>query len=232
MWQDNRSTEPELLDLGNAHYSQNEYTSCLRYLQKINVLLGGFRATKRALNSLDRPPDSILEIGCGGGYLCQRMHRWFPNASILGVDISDAAIAHAKSHLPDSDRKRVIFEEQESKKLKYPDNSFDVVTTMLVCHHMTDDELIFFLQESYRICKKAVVINDLQRHLLAYLSFSCIAPILFPNRLIWHDGRLSIRRSFRQEDWVLLLEKAGFAKDQYALKWNPAFRWTLTIRKL
>jgi 2-polyprenyl-3-methyl-5-hydroxy-6-metoxy-1,4-benzoquinol methylase len=75
---------------------------------------------------------------------------------------------------------------QKEKTLSYPDNSFDVVTTMLVCHHMTDEEIVQFLKDSYRICKKAVIINDLQRHLLAYVSFSLIAPIIF--RLAHSNG--------------------------------------------
>jgi len=157
------------------------------------------------------------------------LHHWFPEATVLGIDISQAAIDHAKKHLPEDFKKKVAFHIQDDKTLAYPDNSFDVVTTMLVCHHMTEGELLFFLRESYRVSSQVVIINDLHRHILAYISFSLIAPFVFPNRLIWHDGRLSVRRSFRKRDWLLLLEKAGFQKHQYTLKWNRAFRWTLTV---
>ena len=231
MWQNERSTKKEILDLGNVHYNETEYNSCLKYLERVNCLLGGFRATRQALHTLQQKPSSILEIGCGGGYLCQRLHRWFPKAKVLGVDISQAAIDHAKKHLPVDLKQKVAFRIQDDKSIEFPDNSFDVVTTMLVCHHMTDDELVTFLKESFRVSSQALIINDLHRHILAYISFSLIVPFAFPNRLIWHDGRLSVRRSFRKQDWITLLEKAGFQKDQYTLKWNPAFRWTLTIRK-
>lgn len=224
MWQDKRSYEKEIMDVGP--YTREEYDDCLKKLALINTLLGGFRAVKMALKQIN--PTSILEVGCGGGYLAQHMHRWFKEASVLGIDIEEKAVAHA---LKQSFSKNVTFQRQEDTSLKFPANSFDTVTTMLVCHHMTDEELIHFLQESYRIASRAVVINDLQRHFLAYASFTLIGK-LFGNRLIWNDGRISIKRAFRKNDWTALLEKAGFKKEQYTLKWDFAFRWTLTLRKL
>ncbi len=229
MWQNERSLELEMLDLGPSHYSLEEYNACLKLLSRINCILGGFKATLKEFKALNHPIASILEIGCGGGYLCKKLERVFPNAEIKGIDLSSEAIIHAEKLLPSS---RISFEVQKEKTLSFPDDSFDVVTTMLVCHHMKDEEVVKFLKDTYRICKKAVIINDLQRHLLAYVSFSLIAPILFPSRLIWNDGRLSIRRAFRKRDWITLLEKAGFHQGQWSLKWNWAFRWTLTLSKM
>ena len=231
MWQNKRSDTQEILDLGPQYYSQNEYGRCLSLLNRINWILGGFKATQRALKGLSKTPDSVLEVGCGGGYLCRRLHHWLPKSKIVGIDISQQAIDHAKKYLPQQYRGKISFQAQKSKTLDYPDNHFDIVTTMLVCHHMTDDEMVAFLKESYRVCSQAVIMNDLHRHILAYLSFSLVTPILFPSRLIWNDGRLSVRRSFRKNDWFTLLEKAGFKKNQFTLKWHWAFRWTLTITK-
>jgi 2-polyprenyl-3-methyl-5-hydroxy-6-metoxy-1,4-benzoquinol methylase len=229
MWQPKRSYQPEILDLGS--YTPDEYDSCLKLLCRVNRLLGGFKATKRAFHALKSAPTSILEVGCGGGYLCQQLHRLFPQASIKGIDLSSAAISHADKELPIGLRDKVSFSLQDSKNLDFKQGSFDVVTTMLVCHHMTDEELVQFLQEAYHISSKAVVINDLQRHFLAYWSFSLIAPFLFRNRLIWNDGRISVRRAFRKSDWKRLMERAGFHESQWKLTWNWAFRWTLTLRK-
>lgn len=229
MWQPVRSNELEILDLGREYYSPEEYDECLSLLYKVNRLLGGFKATERAFKSLPFRPRSILEVGCGGGYLCHVLHQAFPGADITGIDLSTAAIAHAKLHCGFP---KITFSVQKEKKLECAEGSFDVVTTMLVCHHMTDDELVQFLKEAYRACSQAVIINDLQRHFLAYASFSLIAPIAFPNRLIWNDGRLSVRRGFRKADWSRILKQAGFSESQWTLTWNWAFRWTLTLRKM
>ncbi|MEI8366384.1 MAG: methyltransferase domain-containing protein [Parachlamydiaceae bacterium] len=230
MWQNKRSTDLEILDLGPDHYTMTEYSECLTLLGRINQWLGGFAATQRAFKRLKNMPKSILEVGCGGGYLCKKIAHWLPHATITGIDINSTAVKEAQK-LFNVQKDKVSIETQDGKTLKYMDNQFDVVTTMLVCHHMNDQELVNFLKESYRICSSAVIINDLQRHFLAYASFSMIASFAFPNRLIWHDGRLSIKRGFHKQDWINILKMAGFHNGQYELRWNWAFRWTLTIKK-
>lgn len=230
MWQKERSQELEILDLDSSHYTQDEYKHCLKLLGRINQWLGGFQATKKAFTHLKKNPESILEVGCGGGYLCQLMSQWFPQAQITGIDINPAAVEETRKF--NFSNKNVNSEQQQNKTLAYTTNQFDVVTTMLVCHHMNDQELVEFFRECYRICRCAVIINDLHRHIIAYTGFFLIAPIFFPSRLIWNDGCLSIRRAFHKNEWVKILTKAGFSEDQYELRWNWAFRWTLTIKKI
>lgn len=227
MWQNKRSYEQEILDLGPSHYTKKEYHHCLKMLARINRLLGGFRASKKAFQKLSPPPKTILDVGCGGGDHCQRLHNWFPEANVLGIDIAAEAIDYAKRFSTD----RLTFAVQKEKSLPYETGSFDVVTAMLVCHHMTDEEFISFIKECYRISNRAVILNDLQRHSLAYLSFSALVPFIFRNRLIWNDGRLSIKRAFRKYDWIRLMETAGFKRDQYELKWHWAFRWSVILHK-
>lgn len=231
MWQNNRSNEPEIMDLGPDHYTVDEYDSCLKLLSRVNYLLGGYRAIKKAFVDAGIHPRSVLDVGCGGGYLCHQLHRWFPDAQIMGIDISPQAVQHAHQHLPQALSHAVSFHHQPSKALDFAENSIDVITTTLVCHHMTDDELIQFLKESFQAASVAVIINDLQRHCLSYIGFALISPIAFPHRLIQQDGLLSIKRSFRRADWERLLKKAGIEKNQYRLKWRWPFRWTLTIFK-
>ena len=117
----------------------------------------------------------------------------------------------------------------ETPSLAYPSKSLDVVTATLVCHHLTDKELPLFIKDACRIAKDGVIINDLHRHPLAGAGFAALAPILFRNRLIQHDGLLSIRRSFKQHDWLLYLKQAGIKPDDYLLSRHWAFRWILSI---
>lgn len=232
MWQPERSQALEIMDLGNQYYSPQEYESCLKYLGKVNRLLGGFKATERAFKALNISPQTVLEVGCGGGYLCVYLQRLFPQSEFLGIDLSQEAISHAYRHLPKPAEKRIKFAVQKNKCLEFEEDAFDVVTTILVCHHMTEEELVQFLKDAYRISSKAVIINDIHRHWLAYIGFSLLAPFAFPNRLIWHDGRTSVKRAFRREDWVKALKQAGFEESQWTLTWNWLFRWTLTLRKI
>lgn len=226
-----RSLQPELIDLGPSHYTEEEYSDCLNKLGRIGRYLGGDRATFQAFNTLESPPESILDVGCGGGTFTLRLAKRYPNTTIVGIDISPAAIAFATEALAQATPPlpNVSFLVPETPELNFPDHSFDVVTATLVCHHLSDDTLISFLKKACRTAKKRVIINDLHRHPLALIAFGAIALILFRNRLIWHDGLLSIRRAFTRDDWWKYLDAAGIARNCCTVTWHWAFRWIVNI---
>jgi 2-polyprenyl-3-methyl-5-hydroxy-6-metoxy-1,4-benzoquinol methylase len=223
-----RSYEPELLDLGPSYYTKEEYEDCLNQLDRIGRYLGGNKATLEALHKLPKP-HSILDVGCGGGHFTLELAKQFPKAQVVGIDISNEAIAFARKTLQNANVGNVLFEVPSSNQLSYSPNSFDIVTSTLVCHHLKDDQLIEFLRKSYQIATKAIIINDLHRHWLAYLSFKLIAKPLFPNRLIFHDGLLSIQRAFKKQDWIYYLNAAEIPMEYCSMTWHWAFRWILRI---
>ncbi len=226
----NRSTKLEKIDLGPSHYTSKQYQNCLYQLDRVGRFLGGDRASFWAFKQLKTSPKSILDVGCGGGLFTQRLAKSYPQATVTGIDLSHEAIDFAKRHLPsDKAPSRVHFLVPDSTHLNYPTHSFDVVTTTLMCHHLKDSELITFLKQAIRVAKHAVIINDLHRHSLAWLGFAAIMPFLFPNRLVWHDGLLSIRRSFTCIDWISLLNEADIPLNRCSITWHWAFRWTVTI---
>ena len=167
----------------------------------------------------EKSPESILDVGCGGGDFAAFLAQKFPHVKIIGMDIDAGAIRYAQNKwkVPN-----LSFVHGYADDL--PDTSFDIVTSTLVCHHLNDDELIAFTQNAHRIAKKMTLFNDLHRHRLAYLLFAAISPLLFPSRLIWHDGLLSIKRSFRKEDWERLLPSAKITR-------HWPFRWIVRIDK-
>ncbi|HEV8051573.1 MAG TPA: methyltransferase domain-containing protein [Parachlamydiaceae bacterium] len=223
----NRSYEHELLDLGPAYYSQEEYDHCLVQLARIGRYLGGNSAT---LDTLNKFPGitSIIDIGCGGGQFAIQLGQEFPDAAIMGIDISSQAIEFSKTRLSETNVKNVQFKHSTDLRT-IGSNSFDIVTSTLVCHHLNDEQLIDFLKQSYRISKQAVVINDLHRHWLAYYGFALIATLFFPNRLIYHDGLLSIKRAFSKQEWMDYLKAADIPWEKCSLTWHWAFRWILRI---
>lgn len=222
---------PEWLDLGPAHYTDEEYQDCLIQLDRIGRFLGGYRATFWAFDKLPKIPASILDVGCGGGQLAMRLAERYPQAFIKGIDLSQPAINFAKKALlKQAPQSRAIeFTVPSTSRLTEPLKSFDVVTTSLVCHHLSDDEIVDFLKRSISIAKEAVIINDLHRHILAGSAFSAIAPLCFPNRLILHDGPLSIKRAFKRTDWLEYLHAARIPAQAWSLSWHWAFRWILIL---
>jgi 2-polyprenyl-3-methyl-5-hydroxy-6-metoxy-1,4-benzoquinol methylase len=227
----NRIHTPEWLDLGPTYYTEEEYNDCLMQLNRIGRFLGGDRATLWALKSLQKPPTSILDVGCGGGQMAILAAKSYPQAYVKGIDLYEPAIAFSKKMLKEQnpEMQTIEFCVPPTTKLSEPPKSFDVVMTNLVCHHFSDDDIVDFIKRSVSIAKEAVIINDLHRHSFATCSFSVIAPLFFPNRLIQHDGPLSIKRAFKRADWMEYLQAAGIPQHAWSLTWHWAFRWVLII---
>jgi 2-polyprenyl-3-methyl-5-hydroxy-6-metoxy-1,4-benzoquinol methylase len=226
-----RLNEPEWIDLGPPYYTPKQYNDCLYQLDKIGRFLGGDRATFWALKQLKEPFQSILDVGCGGGLFAIRLGKRYPEARITGTDLSSEAILFAGKALQEvkPPLENVSFTLSPSAELNYPPASFDIVTSTLVCHHLDDESLVKMIKRSVQIAKQAVILNDLHRHPLALAGFAALVPFLFPNRLVWHDGLLSIRKSFTRTDWEGLLKKAEIPPHRYSITWHWPFRWIVKI---
>lgn len=223
-----RSSEKEWIDLGSDHYTPSEYKECLLQLDRIGRLLGGDRATFWGFDQLKQSPQSILDVGCGGGLFAIKLAKRYPKASVLGIDISAEAIQFAlQQHAPSN----VSFKVPKQPRLLMPADSFDVVTTTLVCHHLSDTEIISFLQDAFLVAKQALIINDLHRNFLAYLAYHLAIPLLRLNRLVAHDGLISIDRGFTRQEWIHYLTAAGIPLENCQISWHWAFRWVVVIHK-
>ncbi len=221
-----RSFEKELLDLGPPHYTDKEYEACLDQLGRVGTFLGAQEATFKAFHPFK--PQTILDVGCGGGYFAFELAKKFPQAKVVGVDISANAITHAQKRL---EKQSFVLKNISFKEGSFLKEPFDVVTATLVCHHLNDEEMVEFIKTAYQTAKKGVIINDLHRHPLAYMAFGLIAYPLFQNRLIFHDGLLSIKRSFKKEELFQYLKAAGIPLERCSIKWHFPFRWVISIDK-
>lgn len=66
----------------------------------------------------------ILEVGCGTGYNLKRLAKCFPQANILGVDISQSMLDKASNKLKSQKNIQLSSEAYGSKERK---NSFDLI---------------------------------------------------------------------------------------------------------
>ena len=230
MHQPERSSKKEFIDSIPPNYTYDEYNVCIDQLGLIGKWLGGDIATLYALRELNFYPKSILDVGCGGGHLTRKIALAYKNTDVEGIEINPWAIDYALNRLHSQNIPNLRFNHRRNKTLSEPENSVDIVLCSLVCHHMTDDEIVTFLKQAASSAQSAIVINDLHRHRFASILFAIIAPVFFRNRLIVHDGLLSIKRSFIYRDWEFYLSQAGFSPEQWTIYWRWAFRWIITIR--
>lgn len=225
-----RSNKKEWMDLGPSYYSSNEYQQCLYLLDRIGRYLGGDNATFWAFDQLKNYPQTILDVGCGGGLFTLRLAHRYPKTEIMGLDISNEAIAFANAQLGANPLSNIKFIVPNSKQLNFPANSIDIITATLVCHHLSDNELIQFLKDAYNISKEAIILNDLHRNPLATMGYALITPLL-RNRMVIHDGFISIQRGFTRFEWESLLKAADIPLQQCTIAWHWAFRWIILINK-
>lgn len=67
----------------------------------------------------------ILEIGCGTGQNIELMEYYFPDAQILGIDLSDEMLTKAREKTQDSDT--VDFQKKEYGQGEFYEESFDLI---------------------------------------------------------------------------------------------------------
>jgi ubiquinone/menaquinone biosynthesis C-methylase UbiE len=78
-----------------------------------------------ALDKLDAPPRRALDLGTGTGAVARLVADRYPEAEVVGADISAQMIEEAR-RLTDSSR--VTYQVADAQKLPFADGSFDLIT--------------------------------------------------------------------------------------------------------
>ncbi|ARB91254.1 methyltransferase [Legionella longbeachae] len=227
-----RSKEKELIDLGQDYYTPQEYIHSLKQLFKINKLMGIFKHTVHVLKQFS-PNAVLVDVGCGGGLFLINLYKYYPGMHLLGLDVSKEAIQLAQDELnnwlPSDETHFIEFQIQQQPELDLSLNSVDIIVLNLVCHHLDDNELVQFLYKANKAVRHAIIINDLQRSFIAYWFYKIISPIFFKNRLITHDGLISIQKGFTRKELKTIVKQAKI--HNYRIKWHFPFWWSILILK-
>jgi SAM-dependent methyltransferase len=85
-------------------------------------------AFERALEAVSPPPGRVLDLGTGTGAAALVLARRFPQAEVVGVDLSEAMLAEARRKVPPEAAGRVRFERADASALQFADGSFDLVS--------------------------------------------------------------------------------------------------------
>ena len=98
------------------------------------------------------PKGTIVDIGCGPGYLINDITKSLPHLHIIGVDISEEMLEAARNHSSSLDlNKQIKYRQGDVRELPFKDNTIDFVVSTLSLHHWSNPDEA--LQEIYRILK-------------------------------------------------------------------------------
>ena len=94
----------------------------------------------------------------------------------------------------------------EALQLPFHDNALDVVSCSLLAHHFSPGRMQQFAGEMLRVCRQAVIINDLIRSRL-HLALVYAGLPLFRSRLTWHDAPASVKQAYTTDEIRCLLSE-------------------------
>ena len=87
-----------------------------------------FEPLEQALAAIPSPPSRVLDLGTGTGLAALVLARRFPEAEVVGVDVSERMIEVARRNTPPELAERVRFDPADAARLPYEDGSFQLVS--------------------------------------------------------------------------------------------------------
>jgi hypothetical protein len=79
---------------------------------------------------------------------------------------------------------------------------------VLFVHHLSPDELVQFAREALRVCRVAMIINDIVRSPI-HLALVYAGTPLYRSRLTRHDAPASVRQAYTPDEIRDLVQQAG-----------------------
>lgn len=222
-----RSYKKELLDQPGIPF--DAVADNMRELNFINKWLGGHSISIAGFKKLlgKKKEISVCEIGCGGGDNLSKIYNFCKKRNIklqlTGIDINRQCIAFARKNMEGQNATFII---SDYREINFREQRPDIIFSSLFCHHFTDEELVEMLHWMKQNSALGFIINDLQRHPLAYNFIKGATRLFSKSYLVKNDAPLSVLRGFKKKEWQKIFKKAGI--DNYSIEWKWAFRFLIT----
>jgi SAM-dependent methyltransferase len=152
---------------------------------------------KRFRDYYQLPKDaSVLDVGCGKGFMLHDFKELMPDLTVAGIDISKYAIEHAMETV------KPFLCVGNAKELPYDDNSFDLVISINTVHNLPLEECKQSLREIQRVTRKH-----------AFITVDAWRTEEEKERM--HKWNLTALTYMHVDDWKKLFEEVGYEGDYY-----------------
>jgi ubiquinone/menaquinone biosynthesis C-methylase UbiE len=201
----------ELLDTDSG--TPAEITGSLSDLRWFNQRFGGISTAesmiRRVAAQFGVSSLSLLEVAAGSGYVPGTARQHLKQDGLrLEITLLDRAPSHLGSTNSNGGNRAVV---GDALALPFPDSSFDLVSSTLFAHHFTPSQIVQFVNEGLRVCRAAVLINDLVRQPL-HLALAYLGSPLYRSRITRHDAPASVRQAYTEEEMRALLVQTAAAQ--------------------
>jgi SAM-dependent methyltransferase len=227
------SRRAELVEMMDQPCSYEQLRGCLHDIARVNRLTFAYRPTISWMEKLvaahpSSEPLRVVDVGCGDGDMLRRIHAWAAKrgvpVALTGIDVNPDAIRAAREATRPAQRIDQQIEWIVGDALcNAAMGDIDVVICSLLTHHLTDPQIVQFLQWTERTTRRGWFVNDLHRKAVPYHLFRLCARFTNWHPFVKNDGAVSIRRSFVVEDWKRLCAAAGLDAKAVSIKeYRPA----------
>ena len=134
---------------------------------------------------------SVLDVGCGKGFLLYEMKQILPNLNIAGFDISEHGLSQSREEIRDK-----LFCHKAQDSYSYENDSFDLVISLGCLHNLRVFELENALKEIERVGKRGYVMVESYRSEQEQFNLQCWA--------------LTCESFFDVEEWIWLYDRFGY----------------------
>lgn len=221
-----RTPSLELLD--DDRGTLREIDRSLDDLWRINRWLGGVSSSLRLLEDYfsrtGRRRARVLDVGSGDSRLAARLQRELLRRNLRAeFFVLDRRLSHLARGRPAACGLVPVV--ADARALPFRAESFEVVMCSLFFHHFSGEEARELLRRLAEAASEAVLVNDLERHLLPYLFIRCALPFA-RSPLTRHDGPASVRQAYTRDELAALAADAGF--HEFEVRRLVPFRLGLT----
>ena len=139
---------------------------------------------------------SILDVGCGKGFMLYDISELIPGIKIKGIDISEYAIENAMEEM------KPHVQVANALDLPFEDNSFDVVISINTIHNLARDECGMALKEIQRVSKEGSFVT-----IDAYNNLE--------EKELMEAWNLTAKTMMHVDEWKLFFKEVSYDGDYY-----------------
>ena len=168
---------PDYYENQNFHSIQDGYLSveaALSYdfISQYLLLPNETVIRQELINTVQEQPQRILDLGCGTGSTTLMLQQAFPQAEVVGLDLSPYMLVVADNKAQQAEL-NIQFLQGSAERTEFSDRSFDLITASLLFHEIPSLIATTILQESYRLLKTGgeIAILDGNQPLLRYTGW-------------------------------------------------------------
>ena len=137
---------------------------------------------------------SVLDVGCGKGFLLYELKLLLPGLKAAGFDKSEHGLVNAKEEV-----NYCLFNQQAQDPYPYKDNEFDLVISLGCVHNLRIFELETALKEIERVGRQGYIMMESYRNEHEQFNLQCWA--------------LTCESFFDHEEWPWIYEHFGYTGD-------------------